>query len=110
MVQPVPKPNHKRSKPKIGDRNKFPERVRKQIVEVQGRCQECKKASIEEIHHVRPRSLGGRGVLTNGIGLCHVCHQKIEQDQALKTKWQEKFQMWYGEDYYKDEYDRRDIR
>lgn len=104
-VRAVPKPTFKRSKPTRKQRNNFSREVREQIYERdEGKCQECFRIGTE-IHHVKFRSQGGRGVVTNGLLLCADCHRKVHQVRKFARKWQEIFEERYGIDYYKDEWD-----
>lgn len=103
---PVPKPKHKRRVPKQAKRNEFKENVRKRIFERDnGICQECGRRG-EEIHHVVFRSRGGRGVFTNGLTLCNSCHRRIHLNNDLANKWIGRFKRRYGNDFYKDEWDK----
>lgn len=104
-VRAVPKNPYKRRKPTRKKRNNFSREVRKQIYERDnGLCQECGSRGTE-IHHVKFRSQGGRGVVTNGLLLCADCHRKIHKIRKFAKKWQEIFEDRYGSDYYKDEWD-----
>ena len=105
MLRPVPKPVRKRSKPTRRQRNNFSQKVRQQIYERDnGLCQECGSRGTE-IHHVKFRSKGGRGVYSNGVLLCHSCHRKVHDNRELALQWQKHFESMYGKDYYKDEWD-----
>lgn len=102
----VPKPNHPRRKARLKVRNEFTPKTRLEIRKRdKDTCQLCFVNPYETIHHVKPRSLGGRGVFTNGIVLCGTCHEFIERHQEYKTIFQELFISNYGEDYYKDQWD-----
>jgi len=101
----IPKPNHKRGKPKRSDRGKFPPSVRAQILERdQGICQQCFKDG-EEIHHIIFKSRGGRGVFANGVTLCQSCHGKAHSSAAMTEYWITIFTDRYGSDFHKDEWD-----
>nr|BDD46679.1 hypothetical protein 19 [Bacillales bacterium] len=103
---PVPKPSFKRRKPKRSKRNDFSPSVRKQIRSRDGElCRVCEAERANQIHHVYPRSRGGRGVYTNGLSICNVCHAEIHADNELMKDWQEIFEQRYGSDYYKDQWD-----
>ena len=105
MFNPVPKPSFKRRVPKRSDRGKFDEKTRERIIERdQGLCQMCFSPGAE-IHHVKFRSQGGRGVYTNGLTLCQSCHRKVHDDRELAEYWINVFVDRYGADFYKDEYD-----
>lgn len=105
MLRPVPKPNHKRSKPKRLNRNKFAKKVRQEILERDNyTCQQCGGIG-EHIHHVKYRAQGGRGVFTNGLTLCNECHTLVHKNKDLSDKWESIFIERYGENFYKDEWD-----
>lgn len=104
-VRAVPKPTFKRSKPTRKQRNNFSREVRKQIYERdEGKCQECGGIGTE-IHHVKFRSQGGRGVFSNGVLLCANCHRKVHQLRELAEKWRNIMEERYGPNYYKDSWD-----
>lgn len=50
-------------------------------------CPCCKKHVIETLHHIIPRSKGGKDNIENLIFLCFNCHDKIElkTDELLKN-------------------------
>lgn len=105
MLRPVPKITYKRRKPIRRKRNNFSQKVRKDIYNRDdGKCQQCGDVGTE-IHHVKYRSQGGRGVTTNGLLLCSDCHRIVHQDRNLTLDWQRHFESMYGKDYYKDEWD-----
>ncbi|MCO7177043.1 HNH endonuclease [Sporolactobacillus kofuensis] len=102
----VPKPKHKRLKPTWGARSEFSNRVRNQIRERDNdECQMCGSHVGLQIHHVKGRGQGGRGVYTNGVLLCWICHQNVQTHQRLINEWQRKFEERYGANYYKDQWD-----
>lgn len=105
----VPKPKHRRRVPKQANRNEFDTLTRKRIKKRDnGECQVC-GAPGTQIHHVRLRSQGGRGVFTNGLTVCHTCHDKIHRDRRLIEYWQDVFLQRYGEDYWKDDWDMKAV-
>lgn len=105
MFNPIPKPVHRRRVPKRGERGKFDAKTRQKIWERDnGLCQMCFSPGTE-IHHVKFRSQGGRGVFTNGLTLCQSCHRKVHDDRELAEYWISVFVDRYGADFYKDEYD-----
>jgi len=105
MLQTVPKPQHKRRVPKRGKRGQFPRVVREAIVDRDnGLCQMC-FAKGEEIHHIKYRSQGGRGVFTNGLLLCHLCHRKAHDEPEISEYWMNVFVDRYGENFFKDGWD-----
>ena len=105
MIKPVPKPSHKRRVPKRSKRGKFDEVTRKRIIDRdEGKCQECGQRGTE-IHHVFYKSRGGRGVYTNGLLLCYLCHRRLHDNADLSNKWISIFHDKYGANFYKDEFD-----
>lgn len=103
---PQPKPRHKRRVPTQKQRNDFRPIIRAEISKRDGDvCNECYTKKATQIHHVWPRSRGGRGVVTNGLPLCNDCHTEIHAHFTLMLKWQEIYEQRYGPDYYKDEWD-----
>jgi 5-methylcytosine-specific restriction endonuclease McrA len=106
---PVDKPKHKRRAPKRAKRNEFPPAMKKKIKRhYNNTCQECLIVFDDSrltIHHVWPRSKSGRGVFTNGLPFCWVCHGELELNDELKRQWQEFFEQKYGKHYYQDKYD-----
>ena len=102
----VPKPNHKRRVPKQADRNKFSKEVMQQIYERDdGICQICFSSRGTEIHHIKFRSSGGRGVKSNGILLCPYCHRLAHQEWEVAEGLRLRAKNKYGPDYYKDRWD-----
>ena len=60
--------------------NRLDENIRKAVILRDGcRCRECGKSNtILEVHHIKPKRLGGSNALGNLITLCGKCHQKNE--------------------------------
>lgn len=106
MGVPVPKPSHKRRKPKRVNRGKFSGSIRKKIFERdEGLCRVCHRPGTQ-IHHVVPKSSSkGRGVFSNGMTVCNRCHQDIHDNYSQMRYWQIKFYETYGDGFWKDEYD-----
>lgn len=105
MPRPVPKVTYKRRKPVRRKRNNFSKKVRDEILERDDyKCQQCGDVGTE-IHHVKYRSRGGRGVATNGVLLCAPCHSMVHQSADLTNDWIRHFESMYGKDFYKDEWD-----
>src|SRR5690625_1963787 len=102
----VPKPNHKRRAPKQSVRNKFSKKVAQEIIDRDdGICQICFSMSGTEIHHIKFRSQGGRGVATNGILLCPHCHRLAHKEWEVAESLRLRAKNKYGPDYYKDRRD-----
>ena len=105
MARPVPKPVHKRRVPKRVNRGKFSKAVRDKVYERdQGRCRMCGRLGTE-LHHVVFRSQGGRGVFTNALTLCSKHHREVHDNAELADYWVHIFTDWYGQGFWKDEYD-----
>lgn len=101
----VPKPNFKRRVPKRAERNAFTKSMREKIYNRDnGKCRQCGRPG-QEIHHIMFRSRGGRGVYTNGLTLCHTCHQKLHQNNDIANYWIGWAQEKYGKNFYKDSWD-----
>lgn len=102
---PAPKPKHQRRAPKRGKRGQFDAETRERIIDRDGGlCRECGGPG-GEIHHVLYKSQGGRGVFTNGLLLCQICHRRVHHDVDLSNKWVARFIDLYGADFYKDKWD-----
>ena len=58
--------------------NRLDENLRKAtILRDSNKCRMCGKTNCRlEVHHITPRRLGGRDVLSNLITLCEKCHEK----------------------------------
>jgi len=67
----------------------FPPVVRDQVqARAMFRCEVCGAGDIREIHHRRPRGMGGssRGDTnkpSNALGVCSPCHRIIESNRTL---------------------------
>lgn len=102
MLHPVPKPTHKRRVRKKGERSKFSKMIRDQVKqECDNQCQQCGGRGVH-LHHVLPRSGGGRGVYTNALLLCNTCHKQVHADDELLKYWQKQFRNKYGPTYFYD--------
>lgn len=105
MSMAIPKPSFKRLKPKQGKRGEFSKLTRDIILERDdGYCRVC-GGPAQEIHHVKLKSNGGRGVPKNGMCVCHTCHRHIHDNPELIYFWQRTFEHLYGPNYFKDQYD-----
>jgi len=102
----IEKPKHNRRVPKQGQRNKFSKSIRHSVHEREnGACQNCGGRG-SEVHHVVPRSRGGRGVITNALLLCDTCHRLIHKENALMDFWIDNYADRYGANFWHDEYDK----
>ena len=70
--------------------NRLDENIRKAVIIRDGcKCMECGKSNcLLEVHHIKPRRLGGSNTLGNMITLCEKCHQKTEGNE-------EKYMQYY---------------
>ena len=104
---PVPKVKYKRRKPTRKQRGAFSKKTRDKLFEdYNGLCGVC-HTTATQIHHVMPKGSGkGRGVYTNGLPICNDCHDEIHRSGSKLKHWQRQFEIMFGTDYYKDEYDK----
>ena len=60
--------------------NRLDENIRKAVILRDGcKCRECGKSNtVLEVHHIKPKRLGGSNTIDNLITLCSKCHQKTE--------------------------------
>ena len=58
------------------------------------KCVKCGSDDNLEVHHILPRSKGGRDNPRNMVTLCRNCHQEIHRDQKLFNKWKKKFESY----------------
>lgn len=102
-----PKPKHMRKSPKRGERGKFNNMVRQAVYEYDdGKCRICGRPG-GEVHHILPKSRGGRGVFTNAMLVCQSCHRKIHQDVELMNFWITETANKHGFRFYEDGWDER---
>lgn len=78
--------------------NRLDENIRKAVILRDGaKCKECGKFNCRlEVHHIKPRRLGGSNTMGNLITLCASCHQKTEGKEALYS--QRYFDMLHSSD------------
>lgn len=101
----VPKPKHKRRKPKRKDRGKITKYDYQQALDWFGdTCNICNSRPIE-MHHIRFRSNGGRGRFRNLMPLCKFHHEQAHQDRGFADSLREERAEAFGEYYYADEHD-----
>lgn len=63
--------------------NRLDENIRKAVILRDGcKCMECGKSNCKlEVHHIKPKRLGGSNTLGNLITLCESCHQNTEGNE-----------------------------
>lgn len=95
---------HHNPKPSKADRGEFPASVIKRLKqEAGGRCQACKERPDTQTHHVYPRGRSGRGVLSNGMRVCDVCHTRIHANEDELQYWIAEYERRYGPCFWFDE-------
>ncbi|WP_052087715.1 HNH endonuclease [Paenibacillus wynnii] len=88
------------------DRAEFPRKIVAELIAEAGEvCQHCRSAPDTTTHHVWPRGRKGRGVKTNGLRLCGLCHDLIQTTDELLQYWIGVFRDRYGEYFWYDELD-----
>lgn len=71
----------------------IPPRVRVRVVErSDGLCEICARRRAVQIHHRRPRKMGGSrrpsvNSLGNLLALCACCHVEVESDRSRALSW-----------------------
>lgn len=102
--------SHHQSRPTKADRGEFPRSVIKQLMErANGRCEACRQREDTETHHIMPKgrmSTPGRGVFTNGLRLCRICHDEIQTNEEELQHWISVYRDRYGEHFWFDEADK----
>jgi predicted restriction endonuclease len=79
--------------------------VRDEIKEkYNNQCAICLRRACH-VHHVLPRSRGGRNVITNGLLLCNNCHKEVHADNELLKYWINEFKKKYGSLFFMDRED-----
>ncbi len=102
---PAPKKPFKRRKPKLSQRGKFSDATIAKIIDRDnGLCVIC-FAPANDIHHVRFKSHGGRGVYTNGVCICRHCHDDAHNHGKVAKRLQDMMIARYGHDYFRDRWD-----
>ncbi|WP_077325735.1 HNH endonuclease [Virgibacillus siamensis] len=100
----VPKPNHKRRKPKSKERNRIkPEEYDKALEYWGGSCF-CQNPFVE-MHHVYFRSKGGRGTWRNLHPLCPTHHRNAHEDDGFRRHLEVMHKRKFGNHYWMDEHD-----
>lgn len=65
--------------------NRLDENLRKATIMRDGcKCMMCGKSNcLLEVHHIKPKRLGGSNTISNTITLCEQCHDKTENKEEL---------------------------
>ncbi|MGE7880355.1 HNH endonuclease [Peribacillus muralis] len=106
---PVPKPRHNRRVKKRGERGKFSKMIRDEVkIRYNNQCAVCYQRG-HHIHHVMPKSRGGRKVFTNALLLCNTCHKEVHAENKLLNYWIRTFKEMYGKHFYHDRDDLESI-
>lgn len=104
----IPKPKHKRRKPKQWQRNHITKEEYRNTLDYFGdSCTICNNQPVE-LHHLVFRSQGGRGVYRNLMPLCKGHHMLAHESRGYADYLREMRQEAHGEHYYKDMYDLHD--
>ena len=65
----------KNEKPSLKTRKRFSSQVKKQAYyKFKNRCANCGSNRVDDPHHIRFKSEGGKGVVTNCLPVCRPCH------------------------------------
>lgn len=105
---------HRRRAKKRKQRGEFSKETIQAIWERDNyQCVNCGSAQLDsKPHHIKFKSQGGRGVVSNGVSLCIKCHGNVHTG-ANTAFWRAYWERWaegkYGEDYFLDEEDRRGL-
>ncbi|TVY07187.1 HNH endonuclease [Paenibacillus cremeus] len=98
--------SHHHPKLSAKDRGEFPLTVIEElIIEAEGKCQSCFAKRDTITHHVMPRGRQGRGVKTNGLRCCIICHDQIHRNEVQLQHWIHVYQQRYGAHFWFDEED-----
>lgn len=99
------KKTYKKRLPSRAVRGKFSQKIINDILERDNEmCVLCGRP-VDDIHHVKFKSNGGRGVFTNGVCLCRNCHNDAHRKKDVRIQLENMMIDKYGIDYYKDNYD-----
>lgn len=106
--------SHHQDRPSSADRGDFPAAVIRELIsEAGGVCQVCRAAPDTTTHHVQPRgrrSSPGRGVKTNGLRCCGICHDHIQTHEDELQRWIEIYRQRHGEYFWFDAQDWEEFR
>lgn len=105
----VSKPSYNRQEKKKGVREKFSKMIRDEVkIRYNHQCAMCYQRA-HHIHHVMPKSKGGRNVITNALLLCNTCHKEVHAEKKLLNYWIRHFKEKYGKHFYHDRLDLESI-
>ena len=104
-----PKPNHKRRKPKQGNRDMITKAQYQLALDWFGdTCSYCNAKPIE-MHHVVFRSQGGRGGYRNLMPLCEKHHKMAHNSREFADSLREEREEAFGKYFYCDMHDLYDM-
>ncbi|CDN44011.1 hypothetical protein [Paenibacillus sp. P22] len=98
--------DHHQRRPSRSDRADFPRQVVIDLIEeTSGVCQTNCGRQADQTHHVMPRGRDGRGVKTNAMRLCGICHEKIQTEESELQRWIEEWERRFGPFFWYDSED-----
>ena len=101
----------KNEKPTMKQRKMFSKKVREEAYRLFNyRCGNCGVNRIDDPHHIRRKSDGGKGLLTNCLPVCRPCHVNIHKHPELEMKWKQWAKEQYGNDFWMDEWDKESMK
>lgn len=101
--------DHHQRRPGRADRSEFPRAVVAELIEeTDNQCQAGCGRLADQTHHVMPRGRGGRGVKTNGMRICWVCHERVQTDEAELQHWIDEWERRHGPYFWFDDQDREE--
>src|SRR5699024_5481150 len=102
---PAPKKPFKTRKPNFSHRGTSSDATMAKIIERDNTLCDICLARVNDIHHVKFKSAGGRGVYTNGVCICRHCHDDAHNHDKVAKRLKDMMIARYGHDYYKDKWD-----
>lgn len=93
-------------KPSRADRADFPAQVISELIaETEGKCQCGCGRTATQTHHVMPRGRSGRGVKTNAMRVCDICHDRIQTNEDELQQWINFYSLRFGPRFWYDDQD-----